>query len=476
MILRQMIKVIGNLHIWLGFVFLLLFYGSLSAQVSRSVYFHEKLPEASVLNPAFRPSYNFYVNLPLISSFSIGFESPFSYSELTSEYENGDSLYIDRDEIMDALEDKNYFSFELYNELGRAGFRLGQSFFHFSMAKVFSTKFAFEKDLATLLLYGNGNDELIGKQLSFDNTGLNMTSYQQLALGYSIKIGEKFTVGANLKYLNGGFNIWTEKAEVYLYTANESNYPITASADIQIHTSSNISDFDNLISQVEKYPWFDFTKNNGFGFDLGFEFEPSQTYKLSASIVDIGWIKWKENVKNFTSANPGTDFVFEGFDILNFISDGSISFDSVNFLDTLTNNFKLKTTYEAYTSHLNPKLYVGGLWRLNKSNELGMIIRTDFVEERVQPSFTVNYTHHFGKILSLYGNYSMLNRNYANVGIGFILKVSVVQLYLLNDMAFGLVDPANAKTYNFHFGMNFLFGTPKVKMVNMPTYKRVETQ
>lgn len=455
-------------------ILLFLFSSTLSAQVSRSVYFQEQLPEASVLNPAFRPHYNFYVNLPLISSFSIGFESPFSYSELTSEYENGDSLYIDRDEIMDALKEKNYFSFELYNELGRAGVRLGQHFFHFSIAKVFSTKFAFEKDLATLFLYGNGSDQLIGKQLSFDNTGLNMTAYQQFALGYSIKIGSRFTVGANFKYLNGGFNIWTEKAEFNLYTSNESNYPITASADIRVHTSSDISDFDNLIHQVEKYPWFDLTGNNGFGFDLGFEFEPSKDYKLTASVVDLGWINWKENTKSFISENPGAEFTFQGFDIVDLISDGSLTYDSINLLDTITNNFKLETTYEPYTSHLNPKLYVGGLWRLNKSNELGLLIRTDFVEERVQPSFTLNYTHRFGKVLSLFGNYSMLNRSYANVGLGFILKVSVVQLYLLSDMAFGFMQPANAKSYNFHFGMNFLFGKPKQKTVNMPTYKSIE--
>ncbi|MEZ5196058.1 MAG: DUF5723 family protein [Bacteroidales bacterium] len=460
----------------IGFILLFFSHGKLSAQVSRAVYFQEQLPGASVLNPSFHPHYNVYVNLPLISSFSIGFESPFSYNELTSEYENGDSLYIDRDEVMNALKEKNYFSFELYNELGRAGFRAGQHFFHFSIAKVFSTKFAFEKDFATLLLYGNGSDQLIGKQLNFDNTGLNMTSYQQFTLGYSIKIGHKFTVGTSLKYLNGGFNIWTEKAVFNLYTANESNYPITASADISLHTSSDISDFDDLIRQVEQYKWFDLTGNDGFGFDLGVEFEPSNEYKLSASVVDLGWIKWKENTKSFTSENPGTDFTFQGFDIIDLISDGSISYDSINLFDTLTNNFKLETSYEPYTSHLNPKLYVGGLWQLNKSNELGMLIRTDFVEERVQPSFTINYTHRFGKVLSLYGNYSMLNRSYANVGLGFILKVWVVQLYLLNDMAFGLVQPANAKSYNFHFGMNFLFGTPKEKGINMPTYKSTDSQ
>ena len=167
-----------------GFLIISVFQTKLQAQVSRSIYFLEQLPESSILNPAFNPPCNFYFNLPIVSTFYLGFESPFTYDDLTEKWETGDSLYIDRETLLSALDENNYFSFEFYNELGRGGFRIGKHFFHLSIAKIFSTKFSFEKDIARLLLYGNGSDEIIGKQLQFDKTGLNMTLYHEFALGY----------------------------------------------------------------------------------------------------------------------------------------------------------------------------------------------------------------------------------------------------------------------------------------------------
>ena len=443
-----------------GLILLIIVNNRLHAQVSRSVYFLEHLPESGILNPAFSPPYNFYVNLPIISTFYIGFESPFSFDQLTQKWETGDSLYIDRETVLNALKDNNYFSFEIYNELGRVGFRAGRNYFHLSIAKVFSTKFSFEKDIIELFLYGNGSEQFLGKPIHFDKTGLNMTSYHEFALGYSIRINEKLTVGTHLKYLNGCFNIWTEKAEFRMFTDDQSTYAITASSDINIHTSSTISNFDNLIYQVENYKWFDLTGNHGFGCDIGVEYEPRSMFKLSASVVDIGWIKWKENIKNFKSANPNVDYTFEGFDINDFVSEGSFT-DTLDILDTITECFGLEKNYEPYTSHLNPKVYLGGLWNLNKSNQLGLLIRTDFVERTIKPSFTVNYTHKFGDVLSVYANYSILNRNYANIGLGFAVKLGPVQFYALNDMAYALLKPREARNYNFHFGMSFVFGTPK---------------
>ncbi|MCD4697440.1 MAG: DUF5723 family protein, partial [Bacteroidales bacterium] len=287
------------LKIGLAGLIFLLFPVMLFSQVSRSVYFLEHLPGSNVLNPAFHPDKKFYVNLPVISSFYIGFESPFSFEQLTKEWEGGDSLYIDRETVMSTLDEKNYFSFELYNELGRFGFGTGRHYFHASITKVFSTKFSFEKEIIALLLYGNASDRFFGQRAQLDQSGLNMTSYHQFSLGYSFKVNNKLTLGTSLKYLNGAFNIWTEKAEFALFTDDQSNFEITASSDIILRTSSTISDFDNMIDQIEGYKWFDLTENHGYGFDLGLKYNPNQHFRVSASVIDIGRIKWKENVKNY---------------------------------------------------------------------------------------------------------------------------------------------------------------------------------
>ena len=438
---------------------------NIQGQVSRSAYFLQHLPTSNALNSAFHPEYKYYVNLPVISSFYMGFESPVTFDQLTSEWEGGDSLYIDRDKIMDALDSKNYFSFEYYNELGRVGFGTGKHYFHASIAKVFSTKFSFEKDLVALFLYGNADPQFFGKTMHINETGLNMNLYHEFALGYSYEINDKITLGAHLKYLNGGINILTEKADISLYTDSSPNFPLTASSSIIVNTSSTISSFDNMIDQIEGYKWFDLTGNHGFGFNFGLSANPSDKFSFSASVVDLGWIRWQDNVKNFKSVYPDVEYTFEGFDISDFLSGGSFS-DSLGLTDTLTNHFQLEETQSPYTSQLNPKVYISGTWHLRPSHELGAMIRTDIIEEAILPSLTINYLFRYKELFTLYGNYSIITNNYMNIGLGFSMKYGPVQVYVLNDMAWGLYKPAEARHYNFQFGVNFLFVKQKKDSFN----------
>ncbi len=466
MVRNKINATLSNSHLRIGLffaMFLLLFANVLNAQLSRSIYFHEQLSESSIQNPAFSPSSKFYVSLPIVSTLYVGFESPFSYDHLTEEWETGDSLYIDREAVLAQLDDVNYFSFEIYDKLAGLGFGAGKHFFTLRAATVFSTKFAFEKDLIKFVLYGNGSEEFLGKHTTLSKTGLNMTLYKEFSLGYSFQVNEKLSIGTNLKYLNGDFNIWTEKAEFKIFTDDQTNFPITASSDINIHTSSTISSFDNLIYQIGNYSKFDFTENHGYAVDFGVKYEPNEKFKLSASVIDLGKINWTENVKNFKSANPGAEYTFEGFDIVNLISGGAIE-DSIQLVDTLVNHFKLDENGDSYNSHLNPKVYLGGLWNINEKNNLGLLVRTDFVEELTKISYTVNFTHRFGNVLSVSVNYSIINKTYANFGLGLISKLGPVQLYLLNDMAYSFAYPKSAQAYNFHFGLSFVFGTRNIKV------------
>lgn len=441
----------------------------LSGQVSRSAYFLQHLPTSNVLNPAFHPDYKYYVNLPVVSSLYLGFESPVTFDQLTGEWEGGDSLYIDREGIMNALDSKNYFSFEYYDELGRVGFGVEKHYFHISMAKVFSTKFSFEEELVALFLYGNADERFFGKTMHLDGTGLNLNLYQEIALGYSYQLNDKLALGTHLKYLNGAMNIWTKKAEISLYTNDQPNFPLTASSDILVNASSSISSIDNMIDQIEGYKWFNFTRNHGFGFDLGLNMEASDKFSFSASVVNIGWIWWKEDAKNFKSVNPGKEFTFGGFDIAEFLSEGSFN-DSLGLTDTLQNHFQLEETFSPYTSHLDPKVYIGGTWHLNAIHEIGAMVRTDIIEERIVPSLTLNYLYSFKSLFKLYGNYSIIANNYMNIGVGFSMKMGPVQFYVLNDMAYGLYKPRDARHYNFQFGVNFLF-----KKLETQPFKGIKT-
>ncbi|MBN1339868.1 MAG: hypothetical protein JXA03_11125 [Bacteroidales bacterium] len=430
------------------------------AQVSRSAYFLEDLPASSLLNPAHHPNCKLYVNLPVISSFYIGFDSPFSFDDLTSPWPQGDSLYIDREKVLLRLQNRNYFNFELYNELGLVGVNLGRHYLNFGIAKVFFTKFVFDDDLMRLMLYGNGSPGLIGKRMEIDRNGLNITSYHQFGLGYGLRVNDKLTLGVKLKYLNGAFNVWMKKASFSLYTEPGSGYPLTVSSDIELYTSSTISDFDDMIDQIEGYKWFDMSGNHGYAMDLGVKYFPAEKLGLSASVVDLGSITWKENVKNFNSHSPAKDYTFTGFDLTDFVIDGSVT-DTAKILDTLKVHFGLTETHAAYTSHLTPKGYLGGRYNPTKKDALSLLVRNDFVEGTWQPGITAGYQRKFFNFLTLYINYSVISRSYSNIGLGAIIETGVFQFFILNDMAYALMEPALAKNYNLHFGIGFKFWKEK---------------
>lgn len=436
--------------------------GSSFSQVSRSAYFLEDLPASNLLNPAHNPDCKLYVNLPVISSFYLGFDSPFSFDDLTSPWPQGDSLFIDREKVLSRLKDRNYFSFELYNELGLIGINPGRHYFNFGIAKVFFTKFAFDDDFLRLFLYGNGSPDLIGRRMEIDHNGLNITSYHQFSFGYGVQLSDKVTIGAKFKYLNGAFNVWMKNADFTLYTEPGAGYPVTVSSDIDLYTSSTISDFDNMIDQIEGYKWFDLSGNHGYALDLGVKYFPTEKLGLSASVIDIGSILWKENVKNFTSEYPGKDFTFTGFDLNDFIIEESVT-DTADILDTLQVHFGLAENNSEYRSHLTTKGFLGGRYRLTKNDDISLLLRNDFVEGTWQPGITAGYRKKFFDFLTLYINYSIISRSYSNIGFGAIMEFGPFQTYLLNDMAYALLEPRRTRNYNFHFGIGFKFWKNKEK-------------
>ena len=174
----------------------------LYSQLSRSVYFQTNIPQANILNPSFTPPYNFYISIPIFSSVYMGFENAFTFNELTSKRAD-DSLYIDRNKLISKLKPNNYFSFEMFNELIGGGFKIKKNYFHLSISKIYTNKFIFTDNFISFLLYGNGNEQFLGKNIQFNDTKLNMTLYHEFALGMSHEFNEKFHLGLKVKYLNG---------------------------------------------------------------------------------------------------------------------------------------------------------------------------------------------------------------------------------------------------------------------------------
>jgi hypothetical protein len=427
------------------------------AQVSRSAYFFDHLPVANTMNPAFTPSGDLFISLPVISSIYIGINSPLKYTEITEKGIADDYLYIDRQSILDNLNDVNVLAFNLYSTLGQVGIRSNRNAFQISIAKIWSTNFFLEKDFVKFLLYGNASDEFLGKNLTLEKTGLNSTLYHEFAFGYSYDLNNKISLGAKIKYLNGAANIYSEKTKLDIMTHDDLSYAITASSDIAIHTSSSYGYLDKIGDQdMTQYLWLDFTKNHGYAFDLGVKYIPINNLKLSLSVIDLGKIMWKENVKSYVSKNPGKQYTFYGLDINDFIRNNTFT-DTVPIFDSISEHFKIEEVNDPYTSYLTPKSYLGATFDLTAKDQFGLLIRTEYFKYLSRFSYTINYKRRFGKTLMALLNYSYTNKR-SNFGLGLAAKAGPVQIFALSDMFPSFFNAVDARSVYFQFGICLVFG------------------
>lgn len=429
------------------------------SQVSTSVYFMDHLPAANSLNPSFNPQNNFYIDLPLISSLYFSTELPFTYSQFTQRNVDDDKLYIDKTGIINSMDEVGSLSFELSTVLLRSGIKYRQHFINFSVAKVFASDISLERDLLGFMLFGNGNEANLGKQLTFSKTGFKASFYNEFAMGWSTRFSDKFTAGIKLKYLNGVLNAWSEKAELNVFTDPENNYALSVSTDLLIHTSATKGyledlDFDN----PTEYLMVKFSSNHGFAGDIGLSYRPVEKLQLSASVVDLGMISWKENVKSYQSKYPDKTFTFEGFDMSHLINGGAVS-DSIAILDSLDEHFSIETIYENYTAYLTPKAYLGVAYNVSKNDQFGLLIKGKFPENNFLTSYTLNYRRTFGDVFAAFVNYTF-KKNFNHIGFGFSVRAGSVMLYAMNDMVDSLFEPTQAKGYNVQFGISLMFGKP----------------
>ncbi len=180
----------------------------LLAQGELSLYnMNRSLPQANELNPAFYSEQLVVVGLPAVSSIHMQYDGgPFSFDNMFTK--NMDDTYnIDYDKISDKLNSRNTMSLNGDVSLFYLGMNLNRNHFSLGVRQKVISSFSFDEDVANLVIYGNGHEDLIGEKISFNQTTLNENAYFEFGLGYARDINDKLTVGLKFKYLLGFANV-----------------------------------------------------------------------------------------------------------------------------------------------------------------------------------------------------------------------------------------------------------------------------
>jgi len=460
-------------------VFFLLSLGiSVVAQVNNTLYFMHGVPQSNRINPAYQPDCGFYFGFPMLAPLRAELSSSsLAWEDVIYQHPNEpDSLITflhplgSKEAFLNKLEPVNFVASDLGTSLISVGFRTGAGFFTLDVITRWDGNIYYPGDLARLMI--SGADE--GDSYELDGIGADLMAFDEISVGWSKEILDRLTVGVKAKMLFGIGDLSTISSDLSVSTSQDvwniqSDMQFNASlpfAEVSYDEDGLMEDvvinddFENpSFSSLSKYMLN--TNNLGLGLDLGLEYRPIEPLQISVSLVDLAYIRWKDEVHQVDYA---TEYDFTGLELNPFDLSEDYAFE--DYLDsTLTQmsdslmGFLEFTPGGAYSKRLNTKLYAGVSYYVTPKINFGLLSRTDFLNGKVAEQLTASANFTTGRFLNLTLSYSYMNAYFKNIGAGLSINAGPLNLYLISDNALNAVFwPEEARSVNLWFGFNFLFG------------------
>jgi len=444
-----------------------------SAQQLNTLYFMENSPVRTYYNPAFQPLSKFYINLPVLgSTFIEAGNNSLTLKDVVYN-KNGETILFlnpagDKNKFYKSLHNETWLNTDLQLNLLGFGFRFENSYFSFDITEKVDGGIFFPKDMFKLLLYGT--PELENNIFNFKNLGGSVSAYTEVALGYSKILNDQWSVGGKVKFLAGNANASLSNDHLSL-NANIDQWLLNGKGSFKISSPAQVTIGEKLDSIEFTKPgstsdWFK-PSGMGAGLDIGFTYKPIQQLTVSAALTDLGFIKWKSNIKK---VGYDMNYTFDGLVKINNLD--SVDMDA--FVDTLSNAFKNSYTTQqvisSYTTYTSAKLNIGAEYAfLNNKMSVGLLSRTIMssnVDEEITTSFNLRPANWFNLALS----YSFMKGKMSNIGAALGLRTGFIYWNLaadyisLNNAQLKINDdysipiPYNSKGINLGFSVNFVFG------------------
>jgi Family of unknown function (DUF5723) len=465
-------------------------FANASAQNSQVMYFMN-IPQNHLINPALRPSNSIYIGLPVISGINVNINNNFvNFSDVIIKGQPKDSIIsflhpdYNVDKFLAKIKDRNFFNPESMIQLLGVGFSVGKDGYVFiDINDRMESNIVLPGDLFQLAL--KGNEGFSGSKIDLSSLRADIKYYREFGAGYSRNITDKLRIGVKGKLLFGIAAASIDNKSLGI-TVNDdysqsidANLSVNISAPLNVYMDSN-NHIDSLKFDDKRFKTgsgvVDFLsgkKNLGFGMDIGATYDVNDRISLSASITDLGFIRWTRDVTNLQAADH---FDFSGLSI-NDVVNGSKTINQVgqDMLDSLKNALSVSQTKRPFTTYLPYGISLAGSYSITRQFSVGLLSYSRVVDKQLREALTLSANMNLGSVLSASLSYTAENYQYDNLGAGLAFRAGVTQFYLVTDRIPVIWDrikndntdyilPANWNTFNFRMGMNLVFGNrPKEK-------------
>lgn len=284
----------------------------IEAQNLNSGYFLDGYTYRHELNPAFVG--DSYISIPVMGQFHVGVRGNvglenFLFNTPTYGLTTALNPEVSAQQFLGDLSDNNKLAINLKTTILSTGFK---AFGGFNTIGV-----NFRMHTGVNIPYGLFEFAKRGMQgdthYQLDNLSIRANGYVEMALGHARQINDNLSVGAKLKFLLGGADLDATMDEMDI-RLSEERWLVRARARVNtsLKGARYTLDDDGLVDGID----VDSPGLGGFGMglDLGASYKFTdgalKGLSLSASLLDLGFINWSENVVAY---NHGDDFVFDGF-------------------------------------------------------------------------------------------------------------------------------------------------------------------
>lgn len=434
---------------------------SAAAQTINSAYFTEDYKFRHMLNPAFGNEQN-YVSIPALGNISVNTHGNFGYRDVIMNNPMYPSLsdkkmttfmnpYISAEDALSGFSTgNNRITGDVSLTILSAGFKAFGGYNTIEINSRTTTGVSLPYELFEFAKNTGNHSYDIG------DINAHAQSFAEIALGHSRQINDKLRLGAKLKVLVGLGRADVKMRNMKADLTAEDKWTITgeATADVSMKGFSYVSEEKEYniegsgtyerVNDVD----LDGVGVGGFGMaiDLGGVYEINEDWTVSASVLDLGFISWTNDM---LAENRSKSFVFNGF------HDVSVTSDRGEEIDTKVDRYGDQLADFANLTDMGDK---GG-----RSTGIGATINVG-----AEYTLPVYRKVSFGALCTsrINGAYSWtegrLSANYAPLnwldgGVSFAVNSFTTSM--------GWVLNLHPKGYNFFIGMDHILGKTSKEMI-----------
>ena len=427
------------------------------SQQSNTLYLLHQVPQSGLLNPAVRSACKWNVGIPVLTSTHISYSNTaLSYNDLAGT----DTWNLEG--VFDQMHRVDLIRTELDLQLLSIGYNYKSFGFSFHISDRLQAYQLIPRDLAETFVYGNG--PFIGETARFNALRPGAIYHREYSLGVSKVVDSRLTLGVRADLRFGKAGLYSNRSRINLSTGEDrfevsldGDYQVNASFPLDISVDANGIPDDVVLGTLDPVSFLLNRGNPGFTLDLGAIYRYDEKLTLSASLLDLGLIRWRTDLNNlagsgsivYTGTDPGAGVISDAF--LN------------EMTDSILNAFDVTATQTPFTSTVPAQLFLGGSYHWKENITLGAVNRNLVFRNKIHSSLTLSARVDLLDRFLATVSWSYLNNSVKNVGAGLAWYGKGFNFHLVTDNFLGFFYPFDTRTVNLRMGFNVIFGCPKGK-------------